>query len=53
MKTTNTEKLELLEKAWNARQISESDYLMWKRVYVKISATTTTKHKRYKRQEKK
>ncbi len=48
MKTNNAEKLELLEKAWIAHQISETDYLMWKKVYMENSDTKTTVQKRKK-----
>ncbi|KAF5036085.1 hypothetical protein DSECCO2_578770 [anaerobic digester metagenome] len=48
MKTNNAEKLELLEKAWSARQISETDYLMWKKVYSENSDSKTSLQKRKK-----
>ncbi|HPS84491.1 MAG TPA: hypothetical protein PLA88_09255 [Bacteroidales bacterium] len=48
MKTNNAEKLELLEKAWSARQISETDYLMWKKVYMENADAKSVGQKRKK-----
>lgn len=45
MKTNNEDKLHNLEKAWAARQISESDYMMWKKVYSDNNTNPTTGRK--------
>jgi len=52
MKTNNEDKLHNLEKAWTARQISESDYLMWKKVYSGNNTNSATERKTTRKSRK-